>query len=104
MIAPLPFILNDANFLKRLRLAAADTLRIVTMPHAVKRMRQRKVTLNQVVECLRKGMVSEPAHLTSYGDWKATVSHRCGGDSVSVAVVLEMKDNGDYCIVITVMT
>lgn len=104
MITPLPFILNDANFLKRLRLAAADTARIVTMPHAVKRMKQRKVTLNQVVECLRKGMVSEPAHLTPFGDWKATISHRCGGDSVSVAVVLEMKGNGDYCIVITVMT
>lgn len=58
MIAPRPFILNDANFLKRLRLAAADTSRIVTVPHAVKRMRQRKVSLNQVVECLRKGTVS----------------------------------------------
>lgn len=104
MITPLPFILNDANFLKRLHLAAADTARIVTMPHAVKRMKQRKVTLNQVVECLRKGMVSEPAHLTPFGDWKATISHCYGGDSVSVAVVLEMKDNGDYCIVITVMT
>lgn len=79
MITPLPFILNDANLLKRLRLAAADTARIVTMPHAVKRMKQRKVTLNQVVECPRKGMVSEPAHLTPFGDWKATISHRCGG-------------------------
>ena len=104
MTTPLPFILNDANFLKRLRLAAADTSRIVAMPHAVKRMRQRKVSLNQVVECLRKGTVSEPAHLTPYGDWKATVTYRIGGDTVSVAAVLEMKDNGDYCIVITVMT
>jgi len=104
MITPLPFILNDANFLKRLRLAATDTSRIVTMPHAVKRMRQRKISLNQVVECLRKGTVGEPAHLTPYGDWKAIISYRIGGDMVSVAAVLEMKDNGDYCIVITVMT
>lgn len=104
MITPLPFALNDANFLKRLRLAAADTSRIVTVAHAVKRMKQRKVTPNQVVECLRKGTVSEPAHLTQYGDWQASISHRCGGDTVSVAVVLEMKENGDYCIVITVMT
>lgn len=104
MITPLPFILNDANFLKRLRLAAADTSRIVTLPHAIKRMKQRKVTPNQVVECLRKGTVSESAHLTQYGDWKATISYRCGGDTVVVAVVLEMKENGDYCIVITVMT
>lgn len=76
MISPLPFVLNDANFLKRLRLAAADTSHIVTLPHAVKRMKQRKVTPNQVVECLCKGNVSESAHLTQYGDWKATVIYR----------------------------
>ena|SRR5665647_99642 len=103
-IVPLPFVLNDANFLKRLRLAAADTSRIVTLPHAIKRMRQRKVTLNQIVECLRKGTVSESAHLTPYGGWKATISYRCSGDMVSVVAALEMKGNGDYCIVITVMT
>jgi hypothetical protein len=44
---PLPLVLNDANFLKRLRVAA--------------------------------------------------------GDHFSVAVAIEAKENGDYCIVVTVM-
>lgn len=100
---PLPLVLNDANFLKRLRLAATDSARVVVMGHAKKRMRERGINLNQVITCLQRGVISERAHLTAYGDWKATVTHRCAGDVVCVAVALEMKENGDYCIVVTVM-
>ncbi len=102
-VSALPFALNDANFLKRLRQAAADSSRVVVVQHAKQRMRERKINLNQVISCLQKGTVSEPAHLTHRGDWKATVTHRCAGDVIAVAVVLERKENGDYCIVVTVM-
>jgi Domain of unknown function (DUF4258) len=100
---PLPFALNDANFLKRLRLAASDSARIVVVAHAKARMRERNINLGQVVQCLQKGSISEPAHLTPFGDWKATVTHRSAGDNISVAVALEKRNNGDYCIVVTVM-
>jgi hypothetical protein len=102
-VSALPFALNDANFLKRLRQAAADSSNIVVVAHAKQRMRERKINLNQVISCLQKGTVSEPAHLTHRGDWKATVTRRCGGDVISVAVVLEKNEHGDYCIVVTVM-
>ncbi len=95
--------LNDANFLRRLREVAQDSSRVVVVRHARQRMRERKINLNQVITCLQKGTISEPAFLTHLGDWKATVTHRCGGDMISVAVVLERKENGDYCIVVTVM-
>jgi len=100
---PLPLVLNDANFLKRLRLAATDSANIVIVAHAKQRMVERKINRSQVIACLQKGIVSEPAHLTPYGDWKATVSHRSAGDNVSVAVALKARTNGDYCIVVTVM-
>ena len=59
--------------------------------------------MGQVIKCLQKGTISEPAHLTPFGDWKATVTHRSAGDAISVAVALEKRANGDYCIVVTVM-
>ena len=77
---PLPFALNDANFLKRLRSAAADSAHVLVMPHAKKRMRERKISMVQILACLKKGTISEPAHLTQFGDWKATVTHRAAGD------------------------
>ncbi len=100
---PLPLALNDANFLKRLRRAAADSANVVIVAHAKQRMVERKVNRSQVISCLQKGTVSERAHLTPYGDWKATVSHRTAGDNVSVAVAIKAKGDGDYCIVVTVM-
>lgn len=101
--SPLPFALNDANFLKRLRQAAADSSRVVVLSHAGKRMKQRRVTFAQVLSCLRKGMVREPAHLTQYGDWKATVGYRVAGDDVQAVVVIERDESGDWCVVVTVM-
>lgn len=100
---PLPLALNDANFLNRLRLAATDSAKIVIVAHAKQRMVERKINRSQVIACLQKGTISEPAHLTPYGDWKATVSHRTAGDNVSVAVAIKAKSDGDYCIVVTVM-
>ena len=102
-VTPLPFVLNDANFLKRLRAIASDSSRVVLVGHAKKRMRERKINFGQVLSCLQKGTISEPAHLSMHGDWKATVTHRCVGDSVSVAVALEKLNDGDYCLVVTVM-
>lgn len=102
-VTPLPVVLNDANFLKRLRLAAADSANVLIVTHAKKRMVERRITRSQVIACLQKGTVSESAYLTPRGDWKATVSHRTAGDNVSVAVAIQAKGDGDYCIVVTVM-
>lgn len=95
--------LNDANFLRRLRQVAQDSSKVVVLRHAKQRMVERKISLMQVMSCLQKGVVSEPAHLSPAGGWKATVTYRCGGDPVSVAAALEADLNGDCCIVITVM-
>lgn len=102
-VVALTTALNDANFLRRLRQVAEDSSKVVVMGHAKKRMIERKISLGQVLSCLQKGAVSEPAHLSPHGGWKATVTHRCGGDSVSVVAALEDRGSGDYCIVITVM-
>lgn len=82
---------------------AADSARVVVTEHARARMRKRRISLSQVLDCLRRGRVVEPAHLTIHGDWKATVGLRSAGDDVRVAVALEVQDTGDIAVVVTAM-
>ena len=98
-----PIQLSDASFIKKLRTIAKDSNRVVLTSHAKQRMIQRRINLRQVIECLRKGRISEPAHLTIQGDWKATVVHQYAGDVVKVAVAIEKQEDGDLAVVVTVM-
>lgn len=95
--------LSDPAFLRRAREIAADSNRVFLTDHAKGRMRKRKVTRMQVMECLRKGTIDEPAHLNIHGDWQATLAHQNAGDLVKVAVAIERQENGDLAVVITVM-
>lgn len=95
--------LTDAGFLKKVRAIAKESDRVVITKHAKQRMRQRKINDRQVFECLRKGRIAEPAHLTIQGDWKATLEHQCAGDVVRVAVAIEEQEDGDLAVVVTVM-
>ena len=98
-----PMRLSDASFVKKLRAIAVDSHRVVLTDHAKQRMKQRRITLRQVLECLRRGRIDEPAHVTIHGDWKATLEHQYAGDVVRVAVAIEKQDDGDLAVVVTVM-
>lgn len=98
-----PIQLSDASFLKKLRVIAKDSHRVVLTIHAKQRMVKRLINLRQVIECLRKGRIIEPAHLTIQGDWKATLEHQYAGDVVKVAVAIEKQEDGELAVVITVM-
>jgi hypothetical protein len=98
-----PMQLSDVGFLKRLRVIIKDSHNVVLTKHAKKRMKQRRINDRQVHECLRKGRIAEPAHLTIQGDWKATLEHQCAGDMVRVAVAIERQEDGDLAVVVTVM-
>lgn len=98
-----PIQLTDVSFLKKLRGVAKDSHRVILTKHAKQRMKQRRINLRQLLECLRKGRIYEPAHLTIQGDWKATLEHQYAGDVVRVAVAIERQEDGDQAVVITVM-
>jgi hypothetical protein len=98
-----PMQLTDTSFLRRLRSIAQDSGRVIVTGHAKQRMRERRINLPQVLECLRCGRIYEPAHLTIRGDWKATVEHQVAGDLVRVAVALEKQKGGELAVVVTVM-
>lgn len=59
---------SDAGFLKKLRIIVKDSDRVVLTKHAKQRMKQRRINQRQVMECLRKGHIREPAHLAIEGD------------------------------------
>lgn len=65
-------------------------------------MRERKITPTQVYECLRRGAVSEPAHLNIHGNWQCTLTWRHAGEEITAAAALERDDNGDWVAVVTV--
>jgi hypothetical protein len=76
----LPFELNDPSLLRLIRETAADTSRVLFVRHAMKRMRQRRVTPTQVFDCLRKGLIHEPGFVNIHGHWQCTLFRRSAGD------------------------
>lgn len=99
MAKPVPMPMNDATAVKLLREIAGDSANVVFVIHARKRMRERKVTPVQVMECLRSGFVSEPVAIDLHGNWKLTMTHRVAGVELNVGVAIEVPRRA---IVITV--
>lgn len=101
-VRTLPFILNDANFLLHLREVLQARSMFLT-DHAKKRMVQRRISSQQILQCLQRGSIDEPAHLTIQGDWSATIGYFTGGDFVKVAAAISKDNKGEIIIVITVI-
>ena len=95
--------MNDVSLGRKIALLAADSSRVVILPHAKKRMRQRHILLTQVLHCLRRGRVVEPAHRDIKGCWKCTLEVLISGDLVKVAAALDKDEVGELVLVITVM-
>lgn len=102
MANPIPYRLNDANALKLLREVAAESARVVLLHHARKRMRERQISLGQVLDVLRKGTLAEPAALDTCGNWKVTVRGKSCGQAITVAGAIDMnQEPGKRVFVIT---
>lgn len=101
-VHPITVALNDVNFLQRLRDALINQPYLLTI-HAKARMVKRKVSTSQILQCLRNGVVCEPAHLTIQGDWKATLEYVTGGDCVQVAAAITKNEKGDLIVIVTVI-
>lgn len=99
---PIPLKLNDANMLRLIREIAADSGNVFITPHAKSRMKERHITRTQVLECLRRGVIAEPAHENVQGNWKCTLRHIHAGDMVRVAAAIEKDEDGNWIAVITV--
>lgn len=79
-----------------------NSLRVTFTKHAEKRMKQRKITRIQVFRCLNRGAITEGPARDIKGNWKVTFNTISAGDDISVVVVLDHDNSGNYVIVITV--
>jgi hypothetical protein len=84
---PLPLTRHSA--IKLLREAARQSGRIVFLDHAVKRMRERRITRSQVARVLATGSLTEGPVQDPRGRWSARVEGRAEGRPLGVAVGFE---------------
>ena len=99
---PTPFRLNDRSLRRLICETAQDANRVFFTPHSKQRMRQRKIDADRVLDCLRKGVVSESAHTNLHGNWQCTLTRLNAGDEISVAAAVDRAEDGDWVIVATV--
>jgi len=99
---PIPRRVSDAGLLRLIRQLAQDSSNIYLESHARLRMKQRKISNSQVLACLRRGDIHEPAHQDIRGRWKCTLKYRWAGDEIHAAVALERDEDGAWVAVVTV--
>lgn len=94
-----PFRLSDPAAKRLLHQVADDTSRVIFTDHAKAQMRKRKITPVQVINCLKKGRISESPVLDHHGNWKLTIERYACGEQIGCAVAIDMS--GPKAIVIT---
>lgn len=74
---------------------AEDSRNVIFTEHAVKQMKKRNITRVQVINCLKKGRITEAPCMDHYGNWKVTVERYACGENVGCAVAIDnSKDKG----------
>jgi hypothetical protein len=99
MAKPVQFTLSKPKALELVRELAANTGNVIFTVHALKRMKLRRVTPLEVIECLRKGSIVEGPALGIKGDWELAIERMGAGRKLRVALAIDMPKR---LIVITV--
>ena len=85
------FRLTDRDALRLLAKIATDSNRIVFTDHALAQMRKRRISPLQVINCLRKGAVTESPCLDFKGFWKLTIERFVAGEAIGCGVSIDMS-------------
>ena len=87
--------------LNKVRELAQRTECVVYLPHAAKRMRERKIDGSQVFSCLRMGQITEgPFIANKSGLWHIRIERFAAGEEICLAV--ECSEDPDGLLIITV--
>ncbi|GMR08115.1 MAG: hypothetical protein BMS9Abin26_1120 [Gammaproteobacteria bacterium] len=85
-----------------IRGAAENTDRIGWSDHALKRMRQRRVSPSQVLKVLRQGkMIGNPSLDKNTGHWKCKLERYTAGDCLNVIVAIERNEDNTPIIIVS---
>ena len=93
---------STAQLQRHIRGAAEDTSRIFITVHARGRMRQRRISIQEVYECLRQGVLRRtPEPNPGKGTLECRMERYVAGRNCAVVVALD--DNHPELLVVTVM-
>lgn len=98
----IPFVKPEVRAERRIRTLARDSGMVALTTHAKRQMNARRVTLLQVLDCLRHGALDEALHRDVDGFWLGRFYRRVAGDDVRVVAKLIEKDD-ETVLVITVI-
>jgi len=62
---------------------------VVAVGHAKQRLQQRKISMRQILICLRKGVITEGPALNIRGNWQVNVTRTAAGEEVTCVVAIE---------------
>ena len=97
-VIPFPQIRRQ-RVVRRVRQLAENTCNIEWTRHTLERQDEREITSRQVLSTLRRGcLVCEP--VLDDGAWKVTMTRRCAGRRIRVAVSVTKRDE---LFIVTVM-
>lgn len=92
MAEVIPLTMTAPAALRIIRAVAADSSRVIWLPHAKKRMRQRRISPQQAIACLLKGVISEGPSRDLHGYWRCTMQRFAAGEEISVVVSFKSID------------
>lgn len=96
--------LSPSAAAKKLRLIAEHSEKVLLTNHAKVRMRQRKITLPQIICCLKHGRIVEGPARNTRGDWEIKLEVISAGDVINGVFVLQYDiTQQDYVLVVTVI-
>lgn len=94
--------LSKPQLQKHIRTAAKDSAAVFILAHAKARMRQRKVTLHEVLEILRCGVIQKtPEPNPAKGSLECRMEFYVAGRNCAAVVALD--DDNPKLLVVTVM-
>ncbi|MEB3754895.1 DUF4258 domain-containing protein [Acinetobacter sp. MD2(2019)] len=93
--------LTEIEAKRKLREIAKDTRKIKLSAHARERMKERNISLKQIICCFEHGDIIEGPYADTRGDCKLNVSVRTAGEIITTTVVIKVCENGDFSIVVT---
>lgn len=91
-----------AQLQKHIRIISADSARVFISAHAKAKMRARRISINEVYECLRNGVIRRtPEPNPSKGSLECRMERYVAG--CECAVVVALDDDDPDVLVVTVM-
>lgn len=95
-------IMNKSIARNVIKACSEDSARVRVTEHAFQKMKERGITLKQVLNCLKSGNISEgPYQEAGKETWKCNVDGISAGQFIRVVVAIDMRVTPEQSIVVT---